>query len=1046
MSTASDFIIENGVLKQYAGPGGDVVVPEGVTEIAVRAFERGRGITRVSFPKGVRSIPTHALWASADTLSEIVLYDDYPRDNIGRMTDSYFPENSVDLEDRSQYLVTVKAADTDAVKYRIFLCGETETQDINAALITAWGPNASFRFPAIDNLFSHYKDMTDRLITAKLRLDYPVELSEDLEKSYRSFIRRNGYKWFPKLIEAGDEGQIRWLIENGAVTKTRVDSLIELASKSGKTAITAMLMDHKAKNFGNTEPELDLSEKTPILWEVKKGSPELLWRYNGTDAELTLPTEWNGSAICGVADTVAMKPENYQLIEKLVIPEGYHSIGKDAFSGCRNLKEIVFPATLESLGENCFSGCVSLRRVELPDSLQTLGAGVFENCSALEEVRLPAQLQWIPDQAFLQCVSLKSIVFPETLRSIGTEAFRYCPALKEIDLGENVKYLGDRCFYMTNLKTVVIRGKKCYAGDSPCFEYPRYVYTDCEIQAVGLPQASRMPLSYLGLKNEELAEQAGYTYLKGLSVCSLGALRAFPKVSDCRYSNMEFSEFIERLGGSYSNRLTKTSDLLVTYQIDRENTTIQRAIRQGTAILCELDFLKLVQGRQPIDLSAWRLPAADDSGDGAGKAKAPARDDPYRPALMKKLWGYTEQDDGTIRLNSYKGEETAVEIPPRIGGKAVTVIGKGALSPVGPRASNLTARKEITEVSIPDSITCIEEKAFMRCRMLRDLRLPPQLCSVGSDAFHACESLTEITIPDSVTEIGPCCFESCTSLKRIVLPEGIRELKRELFSGCTSLESIRIPAGVKEIGHQVFRGCEALREVKLPESIEVIDGYAFGGCRALKDIEIPAGLTAVGDGAFRGCEGLADENGWVIVGGMLFGYYGEGTDLIVPDGVRAVSPDALKENPRVQSIVLPDGLKRIGSHAFENCTALERIRLPDSIEKMEWDVFSGCGRLSGVVLPASLKELSHDSFKNCNSLQEITLPASIETVDGSVFSGCSSLETVTVLGKDTRFEKSYIWGDLAFDNCAALKAIHTPNPNALPVRYRGFAIKAESGS
>ena len=39
MSNASDFIIENGVLKKYVGPGGDVTVPEGVTAIKDDAFE-----------------------------------------------------------------------------------------------------------------------------------------------------------------------------------------------------------------------------------------------------------------------------------------------------------------------------------------------------------------------------------------------------------------------------------------------------------------------------------------------------------------------------------------------------------------------------------------------------------------------------------------------------------------------------------------------------------------------------------------------------------------------------------------------------------------------------------------------------------------------------------------------------------------------------------------------------------------------------------------------------------------------------------------------
>ena len=41
MSNEMDFVIENGVLKKYVGPGGDVVIPDGVTAISASAF---RGI------------------------------------------------------------------------------------------------------------------------------------------------------------------------------------------------------------------------------------------------------------------------------------------------------------------------------------------------------------------------------------------------------------------------------------------------------------------------------------------------------------------------------------------------------------------------------------------------------------------------------------------------------------------------------------------------------------------------------------------------------------------------------------------------------------------------------------------------------------------------------------------------------------------------------------------------------------------------------------------------------------------------------------------
>ena len=71
MSDNQDFIIENGVLKQYAGPGGDVAIPEGVTEIAAFCFEHCDTLTRAALPESVQRISLRAFY-DCRNLREVV--------------------------------------------------------------------------------------------------------------------------------------------------------------------------------------------------------------------------------------------------------------------------------------------------------------------------------------------------------------------------------------------------------------------------------------------------------------------------------------------------------------------------------------------------------------------------------------------------------------------------------------------------------------------------------------------------------------------------------------------------------------------------------------------------------------------------------------------------------------------------------------------------------------------------------------------------------------------------------------------------------------
>ena len=56
MNGNSDFVIENGVLEKYNGPGGDVTVPEGVRVLSHRVFAGRKNLTSVRLPEGVETV------------------------------------------------------------------------------------------------------------------------------------------------------------------------------------------------------------------------------------------------------------------------------------------------------------------------------------------------------------------------------------------------------------------------------------------------------------------------------------------------------------------------------------------------------------------------------------------------------------------------------------------------------------------------------------------------------------------------------------------------------------------------------------------------------------------------------------------------------------------------------------------------------------------------------------------------------------------------------------------------------------------------------
>ncbi len=376
-------------------------------------------------------------------------------------------------------------------------------------------------------------------------------------------------------------------------------------------------------------------------------------------------------------------------------------------------------------------------------------------------------------------------------------------------------------------------------------------------------------------------------------------------------------------------------------------------------------------------------------------------------------WEYSVSD-GEATVTRYYGSGTVVTIPSKLGGYSVTCI-------QGYNDLGIFHGKNVSSVTIPNSVTNIGEKAFRFCTSLTNVNIPKSVTSIGTCAFENCTSLNNIAIPDSVISIGNGVFAYCSSLTSVTIPDSVTSIGDSAFYNCISLGKLALPDSVSSIGSDAFANCTVLTNITIPNGVTSIGSCAFSHCKSLTSVTIPSSVTSIGEKPFIECTSLE-------------------TVFIDMETV----PSAFSELTSIKSVILGDHVKNIGKSAFLGCTSLSNITIPDSVTSIKTKAFYNCGSLTDVTIPDSVKSIWSYAFYNCWSLTNVNIPDGVTGIWDHVFYGCSSLKSISIPDSVTSIEEYAFYhctsltsltlpesltslGNNAFQTCSSLTSISLPN-------------------
>lgn len=763
-------------------------------------------------------------------------------------------------------------------------------------------------------------------------------------------------------------------------------------------------------------------------------------------------------AVSEIKDGVFRDAQN---VTGLILPSTIESIGSYAFAGCTGLQYIQVMATVPpSCSTEAFYGVDVILYVPkgtyeayqtaegwssfsniidgepIPDftvngltyhQLSNTTVSLIDGTSANGDVSIPETVRYndvyytvteIGDKAFYQCANLVSVIIPKSVTNVASKAFFECTGLKHVEIAD---------------------------GDTPLSFKDNYQFW-----------TSPLDSAYIG---RDLDFQTGGSAV----VRKSGGYSPFVGTTSSQYTPIKSVAF--------GDSVTVVGRSLFRYSVSLESVILGKNVTEiGSSAFYNCTGLKIVVCNAVTPPTCRNTEFRNTSAtlyvpQGTLEAYQTATgwnvfaktiDSPYVPDFVVDGVKYTmtaKEEVGVVPINDTTKYEGDLVLPETVTYKEVTY----TLTTICSGAFN--GCNKLESVSIPATITAIEEEAFYSCSPRIECKaMTPPICV--SRSFYNVSG--KVYIPEGTLEL----YQAATGWKDITylidaayVPDftvdGVTytQLGKEsvgvIFIEPVSIDGngrwiseLVLPATIEhegityrltEICSTGLSGSSWLRSIVIPDGVAAIRSYAFGNCRSLRKVTIPKDITNIDYGTFEWCpidtmivKSMTPPRVWDDR--ALGDNYMDNGVLIIPTGSLESYMNAqdwqdfykIEEESGYSNVFEVDGV-HYKMYSVEDSVvtvvgaSASEIIIPDSVvydknyavKVIGNSAFSGNTELESVVISEGVTTLGSSAFADCSNLRSISIPSTLVNGNFSynvrgystyspAFYGCTGLESITV--------------------------------------------------